>query len=96
MALPVVAVHFAPTVPLSRAPQETAQPLFCALAQAAHATVACSNATVLIFTNDHCEYAAAPQDSNFTLREDSRSLRRLSDSCACLATATGSISCSGA
>ena len=48
-----------------------------ALAQAAYATVACSNATVLIFTNDHCEYAAAPQGSNFTLREDSRGLRRL-------------------
>jgi signal transduction histidine kinase len=48
-----------------------------ALAQAGYATVPCSNATVLIFTNDHCEYAAAPQGSNFTLRGDSRGLRRL-------------------
>jgi len=48
-----------------------------ALADAAAATVKCARVTVVVFANDHCEYATAPQEAAFTLREDARGLRRL-------------------
>jgi signal transduction histidine kinase len=48
-----------------------------ALAQAAHATTACTRTTVVVFTDDHSHYASAPDDRGFTLREGTRGLRRL-------------------
>src|SRR6185437_7777170 len=48
-----------------------------ALAQAAHATTACTRTTVVVFTDDHSHYASAPDDRGFTLRDGTRGLRRL-------------------
>lgn len=48
-----------------------------ALAQAAYATTACTRTTVVVFTDEHSQYASAPDNSGFTLRESTRGLRRL-------------------
>ncbi len=49
-----------------------------ALAEAAHATVTCSRVTVVFFAEDRCVQASVPQALRaFSLRDDSRALRRL-------------------
>lgn len=48
-----------------------------ALAEAAFATVPCERATVGVFGDEHVHYASAPPGDGFTLREESRALRRL-------------------
>lgn len=48
-----------------------------ALAEAAYATTACTRTTVVVFTDDHLQYATAPAGEGFSLREGTRGLRRL-------------------
>jgi signal transduction histidine kinase len=48
-----------------------------ALAQAAHATTPCDCVTVVIFGEERSQYACTPNADGFTLREDTRTLRRL-------------------
>jgi signal transduction histidine kinase len=48
-----------------------------ALAQAAYATVACTRATVAVFGDERVRYSHAPVSGGFTLRDESRALRRL-------------------
>ena len=48
-----------------------------ALARAAHATVPCTRATVVVFSGERVQYASAPESGGFKLRESTRGLRRL-------------------
>lgn len=48
-----------------------------ALAEAAYATTACTRTTVVVFTDEHLQYAASPEGAGFSLREGTRGLRRL-------------------
>ncbi len=48
-----------------------------ALAEAAHATTACTRTTVVVFTEDRSHYASVPDAGGFSLREATRGLRGL-------------------
>lgn len=48
-----------------------------ALAQAAQTTTECRCATVVVFGEDRSYYSCSPETGGFTLREETRSLRRL-------------------